>query len=157
MENHYMHTGNRMPRISLPRHGGNHHEDRWYGAGMATRRILKRMTLILLLLWCAAGVLQAQNTVTGTVTDAENEPLIGVNIQVKNTNKGTATDFDGRFTLEEVAEDAILTVSYIGYQTQEVAVAGQTEKVIVLSSEAGLVDVDEEVGCGVHRGIGSRD
>src|SRR5690625_4332428 len=78
MENHYMHTGIRMPRISLPRHGGNHHEDRWYGAGMATRRILKRMTLILLLLWCAAGVLQAQNTVTGTVTDAENEPLHGV-------------------------------------------------------------------------------
>jgi len=151
MENHYMHTGIRMPRISLPRHGGNHHEDRWYGAGMATRRILKRMTLILLLLWCAAGVLQAQNTVTGTVTDAENEPLIGVNIQVKNTNKGTATDFDGRFTLEEVAEDAILTVSYIGYQTQEVAVAGQTEMVIVLSSDAELLDEVVVVGYGVQR------
>src|SRR5699024_9828091 len=87
MENHYMHTGIRMPRICLLRPGGNHHEYRWYGTGMVTRRIRKRMTLILLLLWSAAGVLPAQITLTGTVTDSEDEPLIGVNIQVKNTNK----------------------------------------------------------------------
>src|SRR5699024_2710962 len=118
MENHYMHTEIRMPRIFLVRPGGSHHEDRWYGADMTTRRILKRMTLILLLLWSVAGVLPAQITVSGTVTDAEDEPLIGVNIQVKGTTAGTATDFDGRFTLDEVAEDAVLTVSYIGHQTQ---------------------------------------
>src|SRR5690606_28907277 len=55
-------------------------------------------------------------TVLGTVVDQSGEPLIGVNVQVKGTNKGTATDFDGRFTLEDVNENAILVFSYIGYQ-----------------------------------------
>src|SRR5680860_853107 len=41
-------------------------------------------------------------TVTGQVTDDTGEPLIGVNIQVKGTNKGTSTDFEGHFTLEDI-------------------------------------------------------
>src|SRR5690625_4046858 len=48
-----------------------------------------------------------QITVEGTVVDHDGEPLIGVNIQVKGTNKGTATDFDGRFALEDVEQDAV--------------------------------------------------
>src|SRR5690554_2541645 len=59
-------------------------------------------------------------TVTGTVYDDAGQPLIGVNIQVKGTNQGTSTDFDGNFVLENVDEQAVLVVSYVGYQTQEV-------------------------------------
>src|SRR5690625_3272884 len=64
--------------------------------------------------------------VSGTVVDEEGEPLIGVNIQVKGSNKGTSTDFDGNFTLEDIDENAILMISYVGYQTQKVQVAGTT-------------------------------
>ena len=55
---------------------------------------------------------------SGTVTDVDGEPLIGVNIQVKGTNVGTSTDFEGRFSLSNVDEDATLIFSYIGYQTR---------------------------------------
>src|SRR5690625_2527699 len=65
-------------------------------------------------------------SVSGIVTDQDGEPLIGVNIQVKDSDKGTATDFDGKFSLEDISENAVLIVSYVGYQTQEVIVAGQT-------------------------------
>src|SRR5690625_6681664 len=63
---------------------------------------------------------------SGILTDHEGEPLIGVNIQVKDSDKGTATDFDGKFSLEDISENAVLIVSYVGYQTQEVVVAGKT-------------------------------
>ena len=70
--------------------------------------------------------LYAQNkTITGTVTDSTQEPLIGVNVTVKgNSSVGTITDMDGNFTLE-VASNAILVVSYIGYKNQKFSVNGQ--------------------------------
>lgn len=78
--------------------------------------------------------------ITGQVTDEKGEPLIGVNIQVKGTDKGTATDFEGHFTLEDIDENAGLIVSYIGYQTQEVAVAGKSTLIITLRSDAQMLD-----------------
>src|SRR5690625_1080210 len=53
----------------------------------------------------------ASISVEGEVVDEDGLPLIGVNIQVKGTNQGTATDFDGRFSLEDIDEDAILVLS----------------------------------------------
>lgn len=82
----------------------------------------------------------AVEVVTGTVTDAEGEPLIGVNIQVKGTNTGTATDLEGLYTLEDIDDSAVLVVSYIGYQTQEVPVEGQSTINITLISDAQLLD-----------------
>src|SRR5690606_33724766 len=48
--------------------------------------------------------------VSGTVIDVQGVPLIGVNVQVKGTGKGTATDFDGKFTIEDVGEQAVLVL-----------------------------------------------
>jgi len=73
--------------------------------------------------------------VEGTVVDEEGEPLIGVNILVKNTNKGTTTDVEGRFTLEDVDEQAVLVISYVGYERQEVPVAGRTNLAIIMTSD----------------------
>ncbi len=89
--------------------------------------------------------------VSGTITDEEGKPLIGVNIQVKGSNQGTASDFDGRFTLENVAEDAVLVISYIGYQTQEVSVDGQTNMEITMLSDAQLLDELVVVGYGTQK------
>src|SRR5690625_5914051 len=77
-------------------------------------------------------------TVNGIVTDQEGEPLIGVNIQVKDSSKGTATDFDGKFILEDIDANAVLVVSYVGYQTQEIAVPGKSDVEIVMTSDAEL-------------------
>ncbi|MDR0758238.1 MAG: carboxypeptidase-like regulatory domain-containing protein [Tannerella sp.] len=69
-----------------------------------------------------------KKTVTGTVVDAGNEPVIGANIMEKGTANGTVTDVEGNFSLT-VAEGAVLQASFIGYITQEVSVlsgGGQT-------------------------------
>lgn len=79
-------------------------------------------------------------SVEGSVTDQNGESLIGVNIQVKGTNKGTSTDFEGNFTLNDIDENAVLVVSYVGYQTQEVLVSGKSTIHITLVSDAQLLD-----------------
>lgn len=78
--------------------------------------------------------------VEGVVTDQDGEVLIGVNIQVKGTNQGTSTDFDGHFVLEDVAEDAVLILSYVGYETQEVNVEGRDFITIRLLSDSQVLD-----------------
>ncbi len=90
------------------------------------RLIRNKFVLLLPLLICLAWTAQGQTKVQGKVTDEVSEPLIGVNIQVKGTDKGAATDFEGNFTLEDIDENALLVVSYVGYQTKEVMVAGKS-------------------------------
>ncbi len=89
--------------------------------------------------------------VTGMVTDQEGEPLIGVNIQIKGTGTGTATDVDGRFVLEDVDENAVLVVSYIGYETQEVTLSGRSELHIVLLSDSQLLEEVVVTALGIQR------
>lgn len=78
--------------------------------------------------------------VNGRITDQEGNPLVGVNVLVKETTHGTATDLEGRFVLEDIDENAVLVISYIGYQTQEVPVAGRTELSITLISDSQLLN-----------------
>src|SRR5690625_617833 len=67
-------------------------------------------------------------TVTGTVTDAQSgETMPGVNILVKGTATGTSTNQDGDFKMEVPSLQDTLVVSFIGYQSQEVPISGQTE------------------------------
>src|SRR6056297_389655 len=68
----------------------------------------------------------SQTTVTGTVVSkADDLPLPGVNILEKGTTNGVVSDFDGKFSIE-VAEDAIIEFTYVGFKTKDVAVDGQT-------------------------------
>ena len=67
----------------------------------------------------------ANITVTGTVIDQEDGmPVIGANVVEKGTTNGILTDFDGQFTID-IPSNATLVVSYIGYGTTEIPVAGQ--------------------------------
>ncbi len=90
-------------------------------------------------------------TLSGAVKDQSGEPLIGVNVLVKGTNKGTSTDFEGRFTLEEVDEQAILVISYIGYQTQEIKIGGKTEIEVTLLEDSQTLDEVVVVGYGTQK------
>src|SRR5690606_37467696 len=62
--------------------------------------------------------------IEGVVTDPSGEPLIGVNIQVKGTTRGTTTDFDGMYSIEAELQDTLL-FSYVGYNRLEIPVNGQ--------------------------------
>ena len=88
--------------------------------------------------------------VSGIVVDSKGEPLIGVNVLVKGANKGTATDLDGSFILTDISDDAVLVVSYVGYQTQEVNVEGQSNLKIILQENLQMLDEVVVVGYGTQ-------
>ncbi|MEL6536479.1 MAG: von Willebrand factor type A domain-containing protein [Bacteroidota bacterium] len=75
-------------------------------------------------------------TVTGTVTDADlGDPLPGVNVTVKGTNRGCFTDLDGNYQIEAAPSD-ILKIAFVGYETQEVTVGNRSVIDVALSSSA---------------------
>src|SRR5690606_32022426 len=77
-----------------------------------------------------------QFTVTGTVVDDKGNPLPGANLVEKGTLNGTQTDFDGNFTLEVSSSNAILEVSYIGFNPLEVALNGRSSLSVALTESA---------------------
>ncbi|GAA5222034.1 TonB-dependent receptor [Membranihabitans marinus] len=89
--------------------------------------------------------------VSGTVRDANGAPLIGVNVLVKNKNLGTATDFDGKFIMNDVDENDVLVFSYIGYQTLEMPIAGKTNISIVLQEDSQTLDEVVVIGYGTQK------
>ncbi|MEN3323181.1 TonB-dependent receptor [Mariniflexile soesokkakense] len=85
---------------------------------------------------------QSQITISGVVTDGGElgGPLPGVTVLVKGTSNGTSTDFDGQFTINNVASNATIVFSYIGYKTQEVAVNNKTSINITLETDLSQLD-----------------
>ncbi len=109
------------------------------------KTIFKRLLLALLFL---PTVILAQSTVTGTVTEqATALPIPTVNVVIKNTTKGTATDFDGNYSLE-VNQGDVLMFSYIGYLTQEITYNGQSKIDVALIEDAALLDEIVIIGYG---------
>ncbi len=102
----------------------------------------------LLLPLCVGG----QELISGFVTDVQGEPLIGVNIVVRDfQNQGTISDIDGSFSLELPEGATTLIFSYIGYQTQEISIAGQNNWNITMASDIQTLDEIVVVGYGVQR------
>lgn len=93
--------------------------------------------------------MNAQISVSGTVSDA-NGPLPGVTVIVDGTSNGNATDFDGKYTLSNVASNATLVISYVGYVTQRVPVNGQTTVNVTLAEDLQALDEVVVVGYGTQ-------
>lgn len=91
-----------------------------------------------------------QQSVSGTVTDAKGVPLPGANILEKGTTNGVQSDFDGKFSLTISSEDAVLSFSYLGFVTQEIAVEGRTTLDVVLAENAALLNEVVVVGYGTQ-------
>ena len=92
----------------------------------------------------------AQQRVTGTVTDANGEPVIGASVIVEGTTTGTTTGVDGTFTIT-APEKANLVVAYLGYKDQTVAVAGKTSINVQLVEDAAMLDDVVVVGYGTMK------
>lgn len=96
--------------------------------------------------------LTIRGTIRGTVVDTKDEPIVGASVVVKkNPKQGAMTDAKGAFTLSGVQRDAILRVSYLGYEAREVAVAGQTQIKITLKEEAQQLSDVVVVGYGTQK------
>ena len=111
---------------------------------------LRHLGLVLLCILLATQA-NAQNiTVTGTVTDSFG-PVIGASVIVEGTSNGCITDFDGKFSLSNVPSNGTLSFSYIGYQTQKIAVNGKTSINVKLAEDTQLLQEVVVVGYGVQR------
>ena len=116
---------------------------------MRQTNLLKRAMSMVLGLVLGASALLAQNiTVTGTVTDAMKEPIIGASILQQGTTNGTATDIDGNFTLS-VPADALLEISSIGFETRVLKATAKMEVILVEDSE--MLNETVVVGYGVQK------
>jgi TonB-linked SusC/RagA family outer membrane protein len=89
--------------------------------------------------------------VKGVVTDqTTGAPLPGVNIIIKNTAKGASTDFDGKFTIDDVPLNSVLVFSYIGYQNQEITIANSNALNVVMQEDAESLDEVVVIGYGTQ-------
>ncbi|MBD5334028.1 MAG: TonB-dependent receptor [Bacteroides sp.] len=116
---------------------------RWGGV-----KSLGRYLLTLLIAVMTLTATAQTKSVTGTVTDESGEPVIGANVAVQGTKMGTVTDFDGNFALNNVADNAVLLISYVGYVTEEVSVAGKSVINVTLKENRELLDEVVVVGYG---------
>ena len=103
----------------------------------------KMQSLFLMTLFVLQSTLSlAQNrTVTGVVVDEKDEPIIGANVTVKGTSKGTITDLDGKFVISAPTNAKLLEVSFIGYNTQTVTITGKTLQIKLTESAIALDEV----------------
>ena len=93
---------------------------------------------------------QGNITVTGQVVDQQNEPLIGVTVQVVGQQGGTVTDFDGNYSIK-VAPNGTLKFTYVGYQEQTIAVGGKTTINVMMKDDAELLQEVVVVGYGTQK------
>lgn len=111
---------------------------------------MKQYLLTLFCLCVSMIALAQQKTITGTVIDANNEPVIGASVLEKGTSNGTITNLDGEYSLS-VSAGATLVFSYIGYKTQEVSIGNKTTIKITLVEDSEQLDEVVVVGYGVQK------
>jgi iron complex outermembrane recepter protein len=104
---------------------------------------MKQLTLLALTCLFSSAVF-AQITVSGTISDANNMSLAGVNIIEKGTSNGVISELDGGYSIT-VSEDAVLILSYVGFETQEISVSGQSTLNVTMT-EGFLLDAVQLVG-----------
>lgn len=97
----------------------------------------------------SGSITQQKKPVSGKVIDQSGEAIIGANIVEEGTTNGTVTNYDGNFTLQ-VADNSTLHVSYIGYHSQYISVAGQTSFEIILVEDTQSLDELIVVGYGTQ-------
>ncbi len=102
---------------------------------------MKRILLLTTMFFFAISCLIAQRTVSGKVTDDAGEPLPGVNVVIKGTTTGVTTDLEGNYRLS-VEDGATLVFSYVGFDTQEVAVGARST---IDLSMAGATELQEVI------------
>lgn len=105
---------------------------------------LKTVLLLFLLPFFAF----AQSVITGTVLESNGLPALGATVSVKGTSNGTSTDFDGKYTLNNVPSDAVILFSFVGYTTQEIPFNGQSSINVTLVEDASELDTIVLIGYG---------
>ena len=113
-------------------------------------KLLQKPLMALFLLCLFPMGAMAQSFVKGTVNDEAGDPIIGATVKVQGSQKGAITDFDGKFSVE-AASNATLTISYVGYETQNVKVGGKNDLVITLKEDNTTLNDVVVIGYGTMK------
>lgn len=108
-------------------------------------RLYPRLCFALMFIFITAAAIAQQRTVTGRVTDESGAEMPGVNVVIKGTTEGTATDADGRYSVT-VSDDAVLVFSFVGYASTEVPIGGRS--VVDVTLEPDVTTLQELVVTG---------
>ncbi|MFV8225478.1 SusC/RagA family TonB-linked outer membrane protein [Christiangramia aquimixticola] len=112
---------------------------------------MKKFTCLLIVFLSGFFGAYAQSfSVSGNVTDENGMPLMGVNVLVKDESRGTTTDFDGNFTVQDISTGDVLQFSYVGFQTQEVRVTSQSAINMVLQTDSEALNEVVVIGYGTQ-------
>jgi TonB-dependent starch-binding outer membrane protein SusC len=112
---------------------------------------MKKRILLTCILFATYFFALAQIKVSGTIADAKNnEALVGVTVKVKNSDKGTTSDLDGRFEMT-CAADAALEFSYIGYKTTVINVEGRQNLSVTMEEDQQQLEEVVVIGFGVQK------
>lgn len=95
---------------------------------------MKKIFMLLALCLVSLGIM-AEKQISGVVVDEKGEPIIGASVQVKGTTTGTISDYDGEFALSVPDDATMLTVSFVGMQSQEVEIKKNMRVVMHEASE----------------------
>ncbi|MGB7393679.1 MAG: TonB-dependent receptor [Pricia sp.] len=109
-----------------------------------------KLTLMIVLLVNIIVFAQDGSTLTGTIVDADNVPIPGVNIIIENTTTGTSTDFDGNYEIN-VSQGDVLLFSYIGFVSQSIPYDGQQTLDVTMLEDAAELDEVVVVGYGSRK------
>ena len=109
--------------------------------------IVRKFFFLMVGLLFSVGLNAQTITVSGVVSDPSGEPLIGASILAQGTTVGTSTNIDGEYTIN-VAPDATLVVSYVGYDTQNVPVDGRTSINVTMQENSVMLNEVVAIGYG---------
>lgn len=115
-----------------------------------TNYYMKPLGLLFLLCLIPLFAFSQNITVKGIVKDATGEPVIGASVIEKGTTNGITSDIDGNFTLT-TPRNATLVISFVGYQSQEIALNGRTFLTVTLQDDTKLLDEVVVIGYGTQR------
>lgn len=113
--------------------------------------LMQRLFFLILLSVVAMTAYAQGKSVSGTVLDKTGETVIGASVLVQGTTNGTITDMDGKFTLSNVSDDAVLEISFVGYKTQAIPVKGQSVFNVTLLDDTEVLDEVVVVGYGTMK------
>jgi TonB-linked SusC/RagA family outer membrane protein len=107
-------------------------------------------SLLILSILCLFAICAQAQTVSGLVKDEAGEPIIGASVKVQGSKEGAITDFNGNFSVK-AASNATLSVSYVGYTTQQVNVGGRSNITVILVEDNTTLEDVVVIGYGVQK------
>ena len=114
------------------------------------KKLQKTLGLLFLFCMLPLSMASAQSIVKGTVNDEAGEPVIGATVKVQGSNDGTITDFNGNFSIN-AASNATLVISYVGYVTQQIPVAGKSNINVTLTEDNTTLNDVVVIGYGTMK------